>query len=467
MVFSGLTFLLYFLPAVLILYFIRPGTKWRNTVLLVFSLLFYAWGEPIWISAMLASTLVNFWCARAMNGKTGASRRLYLYIGAGFSLALLFAFKYAAFFINSVLSVLAPGASINSPELPIGISFYTFQVLTYTVDVYRGGQKAQRRFSRLLLYVCCFPQLIAGPIVRYADVAKEISSRRSTPRDFSEGMLRFVRGLAKKVLISNICAEILEELPLAGGAGFCCAGAWYGAAVYTLQIYFDFSGYSDMAIGLGRIFGFHYKENFDHPYASFSVREFWRRWHMSLGGFFREYVYIPLGGNRAGLKRTIINTLIVWGLTGLWHGANWTYILWGLYYGGLLTVDLLWGKKYLSRLPKAVHYLLTLLLVTVGWVIFYYSSLGQVFTHLGAMLGIGVRGMSDKTLTVIKTYSVFPIIAFIFSLPVRKYAGALTEGLLGARVYEIIRVTAASALLVLSVMFIIGLSSNPFIYFQF
>jgi len=459
---------LYFLPIVLGLYFIMPSLKLKNRVLLVASLVFYAWGEPVWILSMVASAYVNYFCARRIEqAQSQKQKQLFMYAGAGFSLALLFVFKYMAFFVNTLLGIVTNSVTIPVLELPIGISFYTFQILTYTIDVYRGKQTAQKRFDHLLLYVSCFPQLIAGPIVRYGDVAAEISKRSTSASDFAQGMRRFVKGLAKKVLIANVCAEILESVPLAGSEGFCCAAAWYGAFIYTLQIYFDFSGYSDMAIGLGRVFGFHYLENFDHPYASLSVREFWRRWHISLSSFFKEYVYIPLGGNRGTLGRTIRNTMIVWGLTGLWHGASWTFILWGLYYGIILTIDLLGGKKKFEKLPKALRGVITFVLVMVGWVIFYYPTLGSVFTHLGGMLCIGAPFITESASSTIGAYSVLPLICFVFSLPVSKYIEFFAKKLLGGKGLEYARAVVYSALLVLSVMFIIGLSSNPFIYFQF
>ena len=468
MVFSSLTFLLYFFPVVLALYFVRSGIRWRNGVLLAASLFFYAWGEPTWILAMLASALINYFCALAMQGKKGAARKTWLWIGAGSALGLLFVFKYLSFFVNAFLGIFSSAVRIPVLELPIGISFYTFQILTYTVDVYRGKQKPQPSFARLLLYVSCFPQLIAGPIVRYGDISKEIASRSVSPDDFSAGMKRFLVGLGKKVLVANVCAEIMNKLPLAGAASLSLGGAWYAAAIYTLQLYFDFSGYSDMAIGLGRMFGFHYKENFDHPYWSASVREFWRRWHISLGSFFREYVYIPLGGNREGKGRTIRNTLIVWGLTGLWHGANWTFILWGLYYGALLTIDLLGGRKLTKALPGAVSRVLTLALVMIGWVIFYYPTLGQAFSHLGAMFGFGQGLMDENALGVIRTYSVLPVIYFLLSLPTGDWLKTLTARMnLSPRVGEIAGALVMLALAAYSVIFIEGLSSNPFIYFQF
>ena len=471
MVFSSLTFLLYFLPIVLILYFVRRDIRWRNGVLLVASLFFYAWGEPIWIVAMVASTAVNYYCARRMVRVKGKrARRKWMILGVGVSGILLFIFKYASFVINSVLGIVSPSLKVPVLELPIGISFYTFQVITYTVDVYRKKERPQKYFTRLLLYVSCFPQLIAGPIVQYGDIAGQIGQRQSTPEGFSSGMQRFVIGLGKKVVFANICGSALASMPLAGGgAQLSVLGAWYAAFLYTLQIYFDFSGYSDMAIGLGRILGFTYKENFNYPYASTSVREFWRRWHISLGSFFRDYVYIPLGGNRRGLGRTVFNTMVLWTLTGFWHGANWTFLVWGFYYGALLTIDLLGGKKVIAVLPRAVNWILTMALVIISWVIFYYGSLGQAFEHIGAMFGIGSCGLIDAaSLTIIKTYSIFPLIAFIASLPVAQWVqGAMQRFGLRERGMERAKVAWLSVCLVLSVLFLVGQTYNPFIYFQF
>jgi len=470
MVFSSLTFLLYFFPIVLLLYFIRKDIRWKNGVLLAASLFFYAWGEPIWIVAMLVSTIVNYFAAImiAKNRKRPKARRMWMILGVTISAAFLFVFKYAAFIVNSTLGLISPALKIPVLELPIGISFYTFQVITYTVDVYRKKQKVQKSFPRLLLYVCCFPQLIAGPIVQYSDIASQLTKRESTPDGFSQGFERFIIGLGKKVIFANICGSALTQMPLAGGeAVLSVAGAWYAAFLYTLQIYFDFSGYSDMAIGIGKIIGFDYKENFDHPYASFSVREFWRRWHISLGAFFRDYVYIPLGGNRKGLKRTVINTLVVWSLTGFWHGAAWTFLVWGAYYGVILTIDLLGGKKITAILPKPVNWLITMVLVIISWVIFYYPTLGQAFTHIGAMFGIGAEWIDGASLQIIKTYSFFPLIAFIGSLPVanaiKRIFGESTNG----KVMNGLRLGWMTACLILSVFYLVGQSYNPFIYFQF
>ncbi len=465
MVFSSLTFLLFFFPLTLIFCFMKRGLRWRNGVLLVSSLIFYAWGEPVWVFAMIGSAAANYFCAlKISRRKNKRVRRAGVIPGVCVSAALLFVFKYSAFFANTVLAIAGSQTRMKALTLPIGISFYTFQIITYTVDVYNGKAPVQQHFGRLLLYVSCFPQLIAGPIVKYSDVAEQIGKRRTTPEDFAFGMQRFVIGLGKKVVFANVCGKALAALPQAGAAALSAGGAWYAAFLYTLQIYFDFSGYSDMAIGIGRILGFRYKDNFMYPYASLSVRDFWRRWHISLGSFFREYVYIPLGGNRKGLYRTVVNTLIVWMLTGLWHGANWTFIVWGLFYGLLLTLDLFVGKKY-QRLPSAIRWVITFVLVMISWVIFYYPTLSQGLVHIGAMFGIGASGFMDaETLYIIKTYSVFPLIAFAASLPL---AGLVKKLPLPEGVKEAGSVVWLSACMVVSVMLLVGQSYNPFIYFQF
>ncbi|MBQ3486892.1 MAG: MBOAT family protein, partial [Clostridia bacterium] len=320
MVFSGLTFLLLFLPSLLILYFMSRDLRWRNGVLVIFSLLFYAWGEPIMVLLLIGTTLFNYLIALLMvRTSAPGQKKLCLVLGVAGSLAGLLYFKYAGFFLSTLESLLSVHFSFAAPRLPIGISFYTFQILTYTVDVYRGKAGVQKSFWRLLLYVSCFPQLIAGPIVQYADVALALDERLTTGEDFFRGMRRFLLGLGKKVLLANTCGSFLLACLPAGAAPKSIGGAWLSALLYSLQLYFDFSAYSDMAIGLGRVLGFTYKENFLYPYVSVSPTEFWRRWHISLGSFFRDYVYIPLGGSRRGKGRRMLNLLVVWALTGLWH----------------------------------------------------------------------------------------------------------------------------------------------------
>ena len=471
MTFSSLTFTTLFFPAVLILYFICTDLRWRNGVLLVASLIFYSWGEPIWVLAMIGSTAINYVAAMLIDRASSPRlRKTALIVGAAASLAVLFYFKYAAFLVNSVTSLFGVSFSIPVLELPIGISFYTFQVLTYTVDVYRGKSPVQRDPFKLMLYVSCFPQLIAGPIVQYSDVAVMLDERESTLEGFTEGMKRFAVGLSKKVLLANVCGLIIEELPSAAGAsGMSVLGAWYISVLYSLQLYFDFSGYSDMAIGMGRIFGFTYKENFNYPYISKSASEFWRRWHISLGSFFRDYVYIPLGGNRRGRARTALNLAIVWALTGLWHGASWNFVIWGLYYGVLIILEKLVLADFREKLPGAAQHIAALFLIVVGWTVFYYTDMGCLGKHLGAMFGIGAAGLSDPvTMAVIRKYTVLPLIAAIASLPILprlKAWLAKHEKLDGAA--DIASLVCLTALMLLSMIFIVGQSYNPFIYFRF
>ena len=462
MVFSGLTFLLLFLPLLLLLYFISGSVRWRNAVLVVFSLIFYAWGEPIMVLLLIGSTMLHALCAHMIvRAERPAVKKLWLALGVAFSLGALFWFKYAGFLLGEVL-----GLSFTPPKLPIGISFYTFQILTYTIDVYRGKVAEQKNPFRLLLYVSCFPQLIAGPIVQYADVEQALSSRTTTVEDFAYGMRRFFVGLAKKVLLANICGKALETGMAVTSSSV--AGAWLCALLYTLQLYYDFSAYSDMAIGLGRVLGFRYRENFEYPYVSLSATEFWRRWHISLGTFFRDYVYIPLGGNRKGRARTILNLLIVWALTGLWHGAAWNFLLWGLYWFVLLIIDKQFSRFW-TRFPKPLLWLGTFLLAVIGWVLFYHTDLSSAGIHLGALFGVGASGWIDTvTLTVLKRYALFLPIAFVCGMPILPAVSGFTEKHPAAeRVFAPLSAVCAVLLAVVSLLFLIGQSFNPFIYFRF
>ena len=478
MVFSSLTFLLLFLPVLLGLYFLGRSWRWRNGVLVAASLFFYGWGEPVWVLAMVFSTAVNYFCARRLDrAASPAARKGYLAAGVLVSVAFLFYFKYAGFFAGMFISAFHLPWRAPSPRLPIGISFYTFQVLTYTVDVYRKKTPVQRSFWRLLLYVSCFPQLIAGPIVQYADVEPQLETREVTPEDFSAGMERFVRGLGKKVLLANLCGAALEATAQAGtGAAMSLVGSWLSALLYTLQIYFDFSAYSDMAIGLGRVLGFTYKENFNYPYTAVSVTDFWRRWHISLSSFFRDYVYIPLGGNRHGAWRTARNMMIVWMLTGLWHGASWNFILWGLYYGVLLLMERFLLARWLERWPGWLRHIVTMLVVMVSWVIFYYTDLAAVGEHLLAMIGLRLAGgtlmtlplVDEAAVRVLREYTFFPALAFLLSLPVRpRLRRWLETKPWGGRTAVIGGAVGSAALLGVSLLFLIGQSYNPFIYFRF
>ncbi len=476
MVFSSLTFLLLFIPAFILLYFLgdllfrknNAIIRWKNGILLIFSLIFYGWGEPIWILAMLLITAANYFCALLIVKINNAwLKKMILILGVAVSLSALIYFKYAAFFVNSASLLFSLGITLPKLILPIGISFYTFQILTYTIDVYRNDSPYQKNPLRLLLYVSCFPQLIAGPIVQYGDVAYNIAERSTTISDFADGMKRFAIGLGKKVLIANICGEALNALPQAG-RGLSLTGAWLFALLYALQIYFDFSAYSDMAIGIGRIIGFKYKENFNYPYISSSITEFWRRWHMSLSGFFRKYVYIPLGGNRKGSKRTALNLMIVWTLTGLWHGASWNFVMWGMYYGILLLLEKFVFPSAIEKTPKLFRHVFSMAAVLFGWVIFYYTDITVMVAHIKAMFGTGVSAIDDKTLDVLKTYTIFPLMGIVFSTPIIPAIKKLmNKKELTKNTAILIGTVISTIILVLSILFLVGESYNPFIYFRF
>ena len=478
MVFSGFTFLLLFFPVTVLLVLLSRNIRWQNAVLLVMSLVFYAWGEPKWILAMLAVTAVNYLCALPLQNETLSSgvKRLLLSIGVLGGLAFLIYFKYAAFFVNTVGGLFGRPNLLAPVALPIGISFYTFQALTYTVDVYRKKAPVQKNPLKLLLYVSCFPQLIAGPIVQYADIAPQIDNRKITADGYIRGFRRFCIGLAKKILLANLCGSVIAELGMADTGTLTVLGAWFGAILYSLQIYFDFSAYSDMAIGIGRMLGFTYKENFNYPYMADSVTDFWRRWHISLGAFFRDYVYIPLGGNRVGKLRFVLNLLIVWGLTGLWHGASWNFILWGLLYGVLLIFEKLILGKRLSRIPSVIRRIFTLLFVMLGWIIFYYEDVRLGLTHIGALFGIArVDGawqaaplFDDKWLLLLK-YALPLLFMFVACTPLAKRIAETWENRHRIRRcgFDLAATIVSVALLALSLLFLIGQSYNPFIYFRF
>jgi len=467
MVFSSMTFVPLFLPMVLILYYLFRDLRWRNAVLLVFSLLFYAWGEPKFIAVMLLTVTVNYLCGLLIvRCQSKPARTAAMAAGVILSLSFLMYFKYFGFFSDVVMGLLGRENPFARPTLPIGISFYTFQVLTYTVDVYRGKVPAQKSFTRLLLYVSFFPQLIAGPIVNYTDIAQSLGDRRSDIEDVYQGFLRFFVGFAKKVLLANTCGIITDKLVAAESMSF--AGSWLMILAYTFQIYFDFSGYSDMAIGMGRMFGFRFLENFNYPYISKSVTEFWRRWHMSLGTFFREYVYIPLGGNRVCLWKKIRNIMVVWLLTGFWHGASWNFLVWGLYYGLLLLAEKFLFRSVRQKLPALFNWGLTFLLVMVGWVFFYYESLADGLHHLGIMFGIVKTGLTDPTAVYYgKHYLLYLVLSALACVPWK----AVFSGLSGRRAVQLldvwVRPLALTALFLLGMAMIVTQSYNPFLYFRF
>ena len=463
MVFSSLTFLLFFLPLTVGLYFAMPGIGGKNAVLLVASLVFYAWGEPVWILALIALTLLVWACSRVIAGSEGSwLRRLALGAAVLGAMGVLMYVKYAGFLLSPLLAWL--GVTLQTVRMPLGISFFTFQIVTYAVDVYRDRELYQPRPLDLMLYIGCFPQLVAGPIVCYKDVHRQLRERTTTMQGFTDGMKRFAAGLGKKVILANVCGKIVEAVVSNQAMyGMSVAGTWYMAALYSLQIYFDFSGYSDMAIGMGRVFGFEYLENFNYPYISKGIAEFWRRWHMSLGKFFREYVYIPLGGNRCGKLRQLLNLLVVWALTGLWHGADTNFVLWGLYYFALIALERFVFGKILDKIPALVRGLGTYALVLVGWVIFYFTDEAQLTNYLGAMIGLGgIPLFTQELMIVINRYSYFPLIAMAAALPL--WHAIRPEVLDRLRPVQTVWLTLV---FVLSLLMIVGQSYNPFIYFRF
>jgi len=461
MLFSSIPFLFYFLPAVLILYFLVPRSL-KNAVLLLFSLVFYAWGEPKYVFLMIATIALFFGCGLAI-GKcsTRKWKKFWLTVSVVVSLALLAVFKYADFFLGSVNALTGANIPLLKLALPIGISFYTFQCLSYTIDVYRGTADVQKNIISFGAYVSLFPQLIAGPIVRYVDIARELDNRTHSWDDITLGLRRFLIGLAKKILLANQLGELTNIFRASGEKSVLFY--WIYAIAFALHIYFDFSGYSDMAIGLGRIFGFKFIENFNYPYLSKSIAEFWRRWHMSLGSWFRDYVYIPLGGNRVSKARWVFNILVVWMLTGLWHGAAWNFVLWGLLYAVFLLLEK-WVPA-LQKLPTILRRVYVLLVVVLGFVLFNAADLSQALSDIGGMFGFGgVPLVSTETLYYLRSYGLLFIVSFIGATPlVRDIAQKISHKRIGAILEPVLLIIL---LLVCSAYLVDG-SFNPFLYFRF
>ena len=467
MLFSSIPFLYYFLPLVLAVYFLVPrGLK--NAVLFASSLLFYAWGEPRFCLFMLLSILQGYVFGRLIekNAENRKWSKIFLTASVLLSLGLLGYCKYADFFISSVNAVTGSSLKLLHVALPIGISFYTFQILSYVVDVYRGDVPAQKSFLKLGTYIAMFPQLIAGPIVRYAEIAPQLDARETTLEDVSAGAGRFVIGLSKKVLLANVLYEIITVFQKSRDLSVLFY--WLYAVSFTLQLYFDFSGYSDMAIGLGRIFGFRFSENFDYPYISASITEFWRRWHKSLGSWFRDYVYIPLGGNRVSNAKWLRNILVVWLLTGLWHGASWTFVLWGLGFAVLLVAEKLLYKERLEKTHVLKH-VYVLLFVTLSFVLFNAASLKEAAMQIGAMFGAGGLPLtSTESLYYAKSYAVTFLIAAIGATPLCKnVVSKLAESARGAKVLAILQPVWLVLLLAACTAFLVDGSFNPFLYFRF
>lgn len=467
MVFSSLTFLTLFLPAALLVYFTVPR-QGKNLVLFMFSLLFYAWGEPIYVLLMIFSTVLDYTCGRLVERYRGTkNQKIGLIVSIIVNLGLLCFFKYTDFFIGAINGIFGCEIPALNLPLPIGISFYTFQTMSYTIDVYRGEAKVQKNIISFGAYVALFPQLIAGPIVRYRDIAEQLESRVHSFDNFGEGAKRFVSGLGKKVLLANNIGLLWDAVSKTDAAQLTTVGAWLGIIAFAFQIYFDFSGYSDMAIGLGKMLGFDFCENFNYPYISKSVTEFWRRWHISLGTWFRDYVYIPLGGNRKGFPKQIRNIAVVWLLTGFWHGASANYVLWGVFYGILLIFEKIFLLKRLEKMPAFVGRIYTGFAVLLGWVLFAFEDMGKGFAFLKVMFGGGTAFVNDGAMYQLLSYLPLICVCIIASTPLAKRLyKRLSEK---AREGTLLAFDAAGMLGIsaVSAAFLISGSYNPFLYFRF
>lgn len=477
MVFSSIPFLFFFLPFCLILYYAVPYEclsikSWKNMVLLLFSLIFYAWGEPVYILLMFFATAVDYCNGRLMErfGTTQGRRKFFLVCSVAVNLSVLAFFKYADFLIATLSGIFSVPLQPLGLGLPVGISFFTFQTMSYSIDLYRKEVPMERNYLNYLTYVSMFPQLVAGPIVRYSVVNEELRTRKIKKEEVQEGLLRFIQGLFKKVLIANQVGALWEEIRVLEVGEASVATAWLGAVAFTLQLYFDFSAYSDMAIGMGKMLGFHFPENFRYPLSAISVTDFWRRWHISLSTWFRDYVYIPLGGNRKGTARHLRNMLIVWFLTGLWHGASWNFVLWGLYYGALLALEkYVWGKA-LDALPKIIRHIYLLLIVVVGFVIFVFDDMGALGVYFSSMAGMaGNRLWGEECLWYLQNYMAVLLAAVVLAFPVYPWIKDRIEGMgNGGRTAAAAMSMAGYVLLFfVTVAFLVNDTYNPFLYFRF
>lgn len=470
MLFSSITFLFVFLPVTLVVYFLVP-VKFKNIVMLIASLFFYAWGEPVYIVLMVLSIIFNYICGLDIDKKQDdpAKAKNSLIFTVVVNLLLLGFFKYYGFMMDSINSLFSIHIPYRELSLPIGISFYTFQALSYIVDVYRKEVKPQENMLNFALYISMFPQLIAGPIVRYVDIERQLKQRSITLDKFGHGAMYFIRGLGKKVILANTIGAVFDQISALKFGTFSVLTAWVGCISFAFQIYFDFSGYSDMAIGLGKMFGFEFRENFQYPYVSTSITEFWRRWHISLSTWFKEYVYIPLGGNRCSVSRNIMNLLIVWTLTGMWHGAAWNFLFWGLYYGIILVLEkYVWGNV-LSRLPKIVQHIYALLLIMVGWVFFFSPNMGYAVKYLGTMFGIGVSAFADKqTIFLLAGHWLFYLLAVLGSSTIGFFLmRRIISAFRSVRTRKIAAGVVYIGIFFVAVAYLVTESFNPFLYFRF
>lgn len=461
MVFSSLTFWFIYLPVVLLCYYVTPK-KARNIVLFIVSLAFYGWGEPVYILLMLITILINY-IAGYLISKSESKKKLWLILSVVLNLGLLVFFKYSGMIVSTLNLLPFVNISFTAPALPIGISFYTFQAMSYTIDVYRQACAVQKNPLILGTYVTLFPQLIAGPIVRYTDVEAELTKRKETLEKFKSGTLLFLVGMGKKVLLANQFALMYKNLSETGEA-FGVASAWAGLLALTLQIYFDFSGYSDMARGLGRMIGFEFMENFNYPYISRSITEFWRRWHISLSTWFRDYVYIPLGGNRKGPSRQIFNLFVVWLLTGLWHGAAYNFVLWGLYFFVILALEKLFLGKALNKAPKALQHIYSVFLIMIGWAIFSFDNMGELGGFFASLFGAKGFLASEAQASIMLSYLPVCIVGCVLSTPVLKMLYAKIKG---AKYAFVVETVFCIVLMLLCTAALVSESYNPFIYFRF
>jgi alginate O-acetyltransferase complex protein AlgI len=472
MVFSNLVFLFMFLPIVLAAYFLLPK-MFRNLILLIASLIFYAWGEPKYVILMLVSIAMNYVFGLMVHKFRDhvSYKKATVALAVIVNIGLLGYYKYSNFLIENINAVFSVNIMNEPLPLPIGISFFTFQAMSYVIDVYRRDAAVQSNIFDLALYIALFPQLVAGPIVRYNTVADEIKKRVHSITLFSSGVRRFIIGLSKKVLIANPMGELADTLFAMNPNDLSTGTAWLGILAYTLQIYFDFSGYSDMAIGIGRMFGFTFLENFNYPYISRSITDFWRRWHMSLSSWFRDYVYIPLGGNRKGVLNTYRNLLIVWTITGFWHGASWTFMAWGFYYGAIISLERLGLGKLLQRMWRPVQHVYVLLIVMIGWVFFRADSFAYSFQYIQTLFGFnGIQAIDNSTFLHMNDYGYVFVLGILFSMPVKdwfKRLFNLEENFMGRFVLPIISPFIYMGLLLLVTMFLVNSTYNPFIYFRF
>ncbi|HJA12700.1 MAG TPA: MBOAT family protein [Candidatus Mediterraneibacter merdipullorum] len=472
MIFSSVFFIFVFLPITLLLYFVMPKPG-KNLVLLICSLIFYAWGEPVYIVLMVFSIVYNYISGIEIDyhrrERNSGRMRFVFWLTVGVNLAILMFFKYYGFLMENINHILPIDIPYKELALPVGISFYTFQTLSYIIDVYKDNVKVQKNLINFGTYITMFPQLIAGPIVRYADIETQLDRRKITPSGFGNGIAWFLRGLGKKVLLANNIGMAYDAIAALPDGQMSVLSAWVGCIAYAFQIYFDFSGYSDMAIGLGKMFGFEFMKNFDYPYISKSITEFWRRWHISLGTWFREYVYIPLGGNRGGTLKAIRNIFIVWFLTGFWHGAAWNFIFWGLYYGVLLLLEKYVLNRVLEKLPSAVKHIYTMLFVLIGWVLFFSPGMGDALSYIGAMFGIGANGFADAAgIYYLYNYALLFVIAAICSVPFtyRLFSRTVFGGRRG-KGHTAVAMGVYVAIFVLSLAYLVNATYNPFLYFRF